>query len=54
MTIDDNLTLTMQKDKFLAHNRNKQQFINLLSGHLETKNCQTGRHTMPQEMPIYS
>ena len=41
VTIDEYLPVAMQKDEFLANNTNKQQFINMLSGHLQTQNCQT-------------
>ena len=31
------MKLTMKKEKFLANSENKQRFINMLSGYLETK-----------------
>ncbi|KAJ8398943.1 hypothetical protein AAFF_G00416100 [Aldrovandia affinis] len=40
VTMDEYMPVTMNKDEFLANNTNKQQFINMLSGHLQ-KNCQT-------------
>ncbi|KAJ8398451.1 hypothetical protein AAFF_G00427060 [Aldrovandia affinis] len=39
--MDEYMPVTMNKDEFLANNTNKQQFINMLSGHLQKKNCQT-------------
>jgi hypothetical protein len=41
VTFDEDMPVTMKKDEFLANNTNKQQFINMLSGHLQKKNCQT-------------
>ena len=41
VTFDEGMPVTMKKDEFLANNTNKQQFINMLSGQLQKKNCQT-------------
>ena len=41
VTFDEDMPVTMKKEEFLANNTNKQQFINMLSGHLQKKNCQT-------------
>ncbi|KAL7395312.1 hypothetical protein ABVT39_014279 [Epinephelus coioides] len=39
--MDEDMPVTMNKDEFLANHINKQQFIDMLSGHLQKKNCQT-------------
>ena len=40
VTFDEHMPVTMKKDEFLTNSTNKQQFINMLSHHLQ-KNCQT-------------
>ena len=40
-TFDEDMPLTMNKGEFLANNTNKQQFINMISGHPQKMNCQT-------------
>ena len=41
VTFDEHMILTMKKEEFLANNNNKQNFINMLSDHLQKKNCET-------------
>ena len=41
VTVAANMTTTMKKDQFLANQKNKQQFIFLLSAELEKNNCKT-------------
>jgi hypothetical protein len=40
VTFDENKTLGMKKEEF-TNKRNKQQFINMLSSHLQHVTCQT-------------
>ena len=40
VTFTSNMQLTMKKDRFLANKTNKQQFIKMLSEHLEMRNCE--------------
>ena len=44
VTFSDDMTVTMKKDHFLSNSSNKQSFINMLSGYLQKRNCQT-RHS---------
>ncbi|WAR03769.1 hypothetical protein MAR_010327 [Mya arenaria] len=41
VTFDEDMPVTMKKEEFLANSTNKQQFINMLSGHLQKNTCQT-------------
>ena len=41
VTVAANMTTTMKKDQFLANQKNKQQFIFMLSTELEKSNCKT-------------
>ena len=41
VTVAANMTTTMKKDQFLANQKNKQQFIFMLSTELEKTNCKT-------------